>query len=968
LADRGGVVRVPGRPRGAGPVTVRVNTGSHDPGPLDSPPPIGHYPQQPSSEPVGSTSRRFSSRPADRTLSVNGANATCPIIFGNEDLPTGGDIIYAKRFGAVLLVDYFISLGELPTAAIGNIKFSDKAAGSVGATVEIHLGTPGDTTSTLISAYEPTYTVRDNSARVTVKFAWPNQDTGEYNPFDLTCTSKGIICTNLDTLAVEATGNPVMIAHELLTNPIYRTNPYSADDLIAAEWLLGQQQCDFDIGGGVKRWTVAGKIDQQGTLESWIRQILDHCNGHMRHNAGKYGLWLDLPRDRAVDADAAPIKFIDFGDAANMYARASVTHRGKDEVCTVATLDYTDGAAGYIDGSVQDPKPVDIDPDADWIEERFSRPFTTSAQQANRQVSYLKKLKEISRDDFTIPAWQEGILPLEGDRVGLESRRVIPGDQTVPNVDAVPGVEEITIVGQTVSKLGVMLRARPYRDALFDDTLDTTGGPNPPGDDGLSAPDPPTDLLLENVVTYASGEPTVQVKITWTPAAEPYSTFTRILFSRDAGATFDELGTGYQIGPVFLTNPTLGVLHVFRLYTVRTATGQVSTAAEEDLVPAFTDASVPEVTQLRFIFNKLVFYGPIRGGAYLWAPPPAPTLTEEAGAFDTLAGEHAFASSEVTPWGENVMGDRSSITVAAGSRIHIDDIDPTPPALVKKKKLNKTLVDDAAGDLCHVSDMSVGTTSDLWIHDDSGLVSNQLAPVAIEGIRGWEIFDAFGIADPANDPMPLFVFRNENFPPHDYAMLDCTPIVHPDGAGGFAIKVYIRVVMKDGRESVGKYFENLSAIPAVDDSGVSNAIINQAAEQSDSRFAVSGFGKAQYFAGNVNNIVLVDDSVNYDLDLSGVGGFANVIGVYAGGAGAWIASLKPPDEIAFGGTFYGAMIEFVATNQPITIGHEDGGPSTPEWRFGNWPAGTDLVIPTLGRAAYYYDYTASRYWLRFTNF
>ena len=61
------------------------------------------------------------------------------------------------------------------------------------------------------------------------------------------------------------------------------------------------------------------------------------------------------------------------------------------------------------------------------------------------------------------------------------------------------------------------------------------------------------------------GEPFVRIKITWTPADESYSTFTRIMYSRDAGLTFSELGTGFQIGPVWLDNPTLGILHVFRL-------------------------------------------------------------------------------------------------------------------------------------------------------------------------------------------------------------------------------------------------------------------------------------------------------------------------------------------------------------------------------------------------------------------
>lgn len=847
MADRGPVIPSSRRPDGDTP-TIRVRTV----GPYIPPPPIVSSPVPPSSEPSGNASRRLGSRPADRTLSVNGANGAAPIVLGNEDLPVGGHIIYAKRFGARLVADFLISLGELPTAAIGNIKFGDKTAAETGATIEIHLGTAGDNSSGVITALAGSYTTRDKCARVTARWDWPNQDSGEYNPFDMTCTSKGIKCTNLDTLAFEATSNPVMIAHELLTNPDFRLNPYDpATDFVDAEWLLGQQQCFFDVGGGVPRWAIAGRIDQQATSESWIRQILDHCNGHMRPNGGKLGLWLDLPRDVALDGDSSPITFLDLGAGANLYARASVVHKGVDETCTVASVDYTDGENGYIDGNVQDPKPADVDPTVEYVEERFARSFTTRVQQANRQAKYLKKLKEISVDDFTLPAWQVGALPLEGDRVFVQSRRLIPGDQTVPNAGAVAGVEDVVIVGQTLSKLGVMLRARPYRDALYDDTLDTTGGPNPPGDDGVSAPDPPTDLVLENVATIVNGDQSLQIKITWTPALEPYTSFTRIMFSRDDGVSFEELGTGFQIGPVFLTNPTLGIRHVFDLYTVRTSTGQISTATEEDIIPTYTSDAVPEATQLKFLSNYLEFYGPILPKYLDLNPPPAPSVALSAIGFGGVTpGDHFVGSSRLFSWGEGLLGGLTTITVPAGNwELIVTNIDPTPPADILMKKLYISKVGPTS-ELYRVQEMAPIGTSGNVSDADATLLDNDVQPTRYDGIRGWEVFDAFGVADPTTDPMPLFAdfkFPGPRVSPHHYARLDCTPIVHknPGIGNGYAIKVWVRVLNRHFENSVGVPWETLNASPGVDPGAPGNFVENRLiadAPQDGSGFIVSELG------------------------------------------------------------------------------------------------------------------------------
>ena len=107
-------------------------------------------------------------------------------------------------------------------------------------------------------------------------------------------------------------------------------------------------------------------------------------------------------------------------------------------------------------------------------------------------------------------------------------------------------------------------------------------------------------------------------------------------------------------------------------------------------------------------------------------------------------------------------------------------------------KLYVSKAADPTGPMYHVLDYGPTGTTEQITGADSTFVDNDLAPVPLTGIKGWAIYDAFGVGDPTTDPMPLFRFLLENVPPHRYQKLDCTPIVHSDGAGGFVIQVLHR--------------------------------------------------------------------------------------------------------------------------------------------------------------------------------
>ena len=52
----------------------------------------------------------------------------------------------------------------------------------------------------------------------------------------------------------------------------------------------------------------------------------------------------------------------------------------------------------------------------------------------------------------------------------------------------------------------VQLRFGLYRDSMFDDDISNDGSPFPPSDDD-QVPDSPTDLVLENEVTWVWASP-----------------------------------------------------------------------------------------------------------------------------------------------------------------------------------------------------------------------------------------------------------------------------------------------------------------------------------------------------------------------------------------------------------------------------------------------------------------------------
>lgn len=455
---------------------------------------------------------------AQRTQTVNAAEGVVPVLFGGP-LKCGGYLINTPLIvGEFLYID--IAFGEGPCEALTNITMDDQPISTFGVTAEVHLGVAGDTTSTIMTGVIPTYEIPEYIVHVVLKC--PRPTTADYNPLNVKADWSGMLCYNSITAVTEFTTNPVIGMHEAFKNDRFGIGS-APSEFREADWedmILG---CDFDIGSGIKRWTMSIRCDSQQRFEDWLAVWRGHCAAVIQYNDGRWGGYLDLPRDRAFDETFAPIVLTDHGEAPNLVAEASFTQRGRDQVPTVVIVHYTDASNAYADASVMIPEDGPA-PGVDWIPQEYTVKGITTREMARRMGTYQYMRLQLDLD-FPLVIHQLGMKLLPGDRIGLDSRRILAADEAAPNAGAVDGVEEITIAKLSISGNGqISGTAVLYRDATYGDVIDGSGPPTPtPPPDPYSIPDDPSNLVLPH-----DGEDDYG-RVEFTPAASPYQSYYEIL-------------------------------------------------------------------------------------------------------------------------------------------------------------------------------------------------------------------------------------------------------------------------------------------------------------------------------------------------------------------------------------------------------------------------------------------------------
>ncbi len=481
-------------------VLVDRNPGSGI-GPTPDPGP-GPFEDKPPSDLSPSLNNRLAAQAADREISVHPAEGPVEEQFGGP-LKRGGKVIYFRDFSAFWLIDFALGEGAGLDGTgpvydtIDTFRWGDKSNSDLNIVVEPHYGAAGDTGSTLINAHDPTYARPEGIASVVVKCPLPTVTTGPYNPFDFTCIATRGTYTDPVGATVAPTSVPSVAAY-------YAMRLYNSyDHVYENDWVEGQFICQTDIGGGVNRWEFALLVDTIDSLENWVKVLLSYCFGHVRYNNGKFGAWFETPRGHAFDSDGQPILFADYDFPddtdpnsdypfdVNTSAPITYVQKGASEVPTVCITHYTDFQTTgfqktFLDSSVQTPDPLDSG--TPWRPAEIFMPGIQTIERARRWNSQWFNTLQLADKDITIPAWEDAILALPGDRVQVRSQLLIAPGDSPPNSEAFPGSESVTIID---IKLGdsPIVRAVPYRDAMFGDTIDTSDPPNGPPD----PPDPDAD-------------------------------------------------------------------------------------------------------------------------------------------------------------------------------------------------------------------------------------------------------------------------------------------------------------------------------------------------------------------------------------------------------------------------------------------------------------------------------------------
>lgn len=879
----------------------------------------------------------------NRELTVNAAEGAVPVIFGGN-IDVGGYVIYAavKQVAGIgkLLVDF--ALGEGPIHGIAFIYIDGKVVYGAtsqipGASVEVHLGVAGDTTSTLIGAVEPTYTIPEYIAHVAIMFPWPNTQTGNFDPFVFKATLNGITCSPVGGGSAAYSSNPVLIAHEMLCNPRFGPGMDTATDFVDAEWTAAVAACDYDIdpgAGTTKRWEIHGRIDSQSTAEDWINAVLDHCNGHIRYAGEKYGIWLDLPRAVAQDATPADFLFTDEGAAANLSAIPTVVNKGRSEMPTVVIVDFTEydtATFTWNDQSVQVP---DAGPSGDWIEQRYSRKWITTRERARRMATYLYNLGQLPQD-ISLQAWMIGVLPLVGDRVKLRSGRVLPGTEVPVDVSgAVAGEQHVVITDQTIGPTGVTLRASLYRDGTFSDVIDTSGGGGPPSQGG-NDPDPPTDLVLTSETQYEDGYGSTRIKIEWTPADEPYTTFTRILYSYpdQVGNTISlELGSGFRNGPVYIENPVLGREYTIDLYTVRTSTGQVSAAAEDMITPAITlPAFIPVVPHIHASGNV---------GSVWWERPRDERVTATYGSsFWTNSGFGNFDAAKVNDGdvggnkafdlGGTGVGSTLTLDLGSGNDVkfgsvvlHVNKQDGLGTGVIVEYSDNGSSWTDTTNTY-HVdfADTKVAYSWDdagahrYWRLRNTGIGADatvtvyevqfvELLGAVSPFVAGYEIYDLFFVTSSWGPQILARTWNNPVPPTSDYP-LDLNIIGHSQSGGTFisfgilAFGPYGPSIVRGLAKPAGMPGETPGTRR---DAAIQDTAVGSLVDQTGS-IAIDGFVKAKALLGGRRSLTLTNGN-NNDIDIAetslqiiqGPTGAFTITGIDNGNDGQRVAFHNPTTQ------------------------------------------------------------------------
>jgi hypothetical protein len=423
--------KVPNLPKNETPIPVR----RHPSDPPKTPPPVPDTPgpgKDPDPTPVKSVPTPIEPQSEHRTYTFTAlTDWAVPVIYGPAKVGAGtvyGPVVKTRSDGSAV-VSWWLSWGEISSAfnfLIDGQPFS-KYYMTLGTDYNVYLGTNSQGVDPIGLAAEPsrwagkTFAGIDgvtgkNIAYITARFPRPGPGQQAPNLQEFTCEVHGRLVLD-PRLGVDGSGipnqprvysdNPALCLADYMTSPWYG----AAVPLAQMDWTGTitdtANACDFNIGGGVKRFTIGGMITKRS-----IDANVDFIRGCAQilkpvYNNGMYQLIMDLPQSPLA------ITLTDVPGVANIISATDLNIRGSNEVFDRTVVGYTDIAAGYKDNTVPSSAAATTT-DPNYVEKRFDFPLIPTGDQASRIANYLQKKSTLCDRSGTI-------------RVNAIGARILPG-------------------------------------------------------------------------------------------------------------------------------------------------------------------------------------------------------------------------------------------------------------------------------------------------------------------------------------------------------------------------------------------------------------------------------------------------------------------------------------------------------------------------------------------------------------
>ncbi len=305
---------------------------------------------------------------SSRTLTFPALDACVPIGYGK--VPMGGNVIFRHLDAAGrLVVGYALFGHEIEQLLAGGITFGQDqnkvtltqlGISGVGSDLQIYLGTSSQTLDATLHALDPAWSFAYNGTETAadgtpvpqvayfwIRFPLASDSKPAVDPLGMQALGKWRKCRDprLDPTLVTRywTDNPALILADLKTSSFGQALPDSMIDWTTLQ--TAANDCDFNIGGGVKRYTFSSVFRSPSPFPDVEESVRQHFMGFVAFNSGAYQILVDKA------GSSSGLLFTDGGDGnpANIAPGSALgpTMKPSDQVFTVIVVTYTDSNDGW---------------------------------------------------------------------------------------------------------------------------------------------------------------------------------------------------------------------------------------------------------------------------------------------------------------------------------------------------------------------------------------------------------------------------------------------------------------------------------------------------------------------------------------------------------------------------------------------------------------------------------------------